>query len=90
MKKMLMALLCVLALCLLCAGAMADETVGDWKVRLDGNVATITGYTGSDTEITIPGTVTVDGTNYPVTALKTKALFWIKELLKPTWANNPH
>ena len=74
----------VLALCLLGGAALAEVTVGDWKVALDGESASITGYTGSDTEITIPGTVTVDGTDYTVTAIGTDAFYYCSNLTSVT------
>lgn len=56
------ALIMLAALAVVPAGA---ETSGDWEYQIEGGTATIIGYTGSATEVTIPGEI--DG--YKVTKI---------------------
>ena len=61
-KWLFAAVLCLL-LCLMCAWAAA-ETEGDFVYSITDNKATLTGYTGSETTVTVPATLggcTVDG-----------------------------
>jgi hypothetical protein len=58
-----LALLCVLALGLLMAGTAEAETTGEtadgFTYSIEGDAATITGYTGTGTAISIPASVEV-------------------------------
>lgn len=68
MKKYLLALL-TLCLMLACTAALADSD-GDWTYSVDRKgVATLTGYTGSETKITLPETLG----GYPITCVGNKA-----------------
>lgn len=53
MKLLKMTVLGLLLLCMTAVGANAD-TYGNWEYTLTAEGATITGYTGSDTDITTP------------------------------------
>ena len=61
------------------AAANSTVTVGDYEYTYDsGNVAagaTITDYVGSDTDLTIPGTVAIDTDNYSVTTIDASAFY---------------
>ena len=75
MKKKLFALLLVLALAIvllpnLAMSASAEEaTVGDWTYTITNGVAVPTRYNGTAAKVTLPTSVTIDGTRYKLTTL---------------------
>jgi len=73
MKKTATRVFAVLLACLLLCGALplaASAATDDWVYTVNNGRATITGYTGTETELVVPGEL--DG--YPVTAIADNAL----------------
>ena len=50
-----------------------SSTVGNFNYTVSGSNATVTGYTGTEKEITIPENVTIGGTSYKVTTIGANA-----------------
>ena len=75
MLKRLLLLSC-LALLAIAGRAQAQTVILDgieYTVNADGQVATVTGYTGEPVDVVIPATVNIEGMNYPVTAIGNEA-----------------
>ena len=50
-------LILVLAFCILAVSTAYAETSGDWEYKVSGGEATITRYTGTDSEVVVPSTL---------------------------------
>ena len=74
----------MLSVWVMSGGITLAVTDGDYEFDINGSNATITGYTGTGTVITIPGSLSDGATNYTVTAIGNNA-FYNKHLTQVTF-----
>ena len=81
MRRKILSVMLTICMVLILMPQMAfAETLkyGDFEYSISGGKATITGYTGSDADVTIPGSIQHENVTYPVTAIGNDA-FSFKE-----------